>query len=201
MASSHIMRWITGIIAVPILFSIIYFSTETIFRRLCPRGDRHRHPGVQPPRPRERRHPFEAGASAFRPPGAPGGCAVGPWSDFRRNRPVVPHDFHPLPFRHEGRRPRSQSARTLRPGLPVPAGDAFAPDPPAKRRQGGPVDLLRHRPCLLGRHCRLLRRQDLREAQAHAARQPGQNRRGAPGACRGELWSGVSYMGISSCPK
>ncbi len=31
MASSHIKRWITGIIAVPILFSIIYFSTEAIF--------------------------------------------------------------------------------------------------------------------------------------------------------------------------
>ena len=31
MASSHIKRWITGIIAVPILFSIIYFSTEVIF--------------------------------------------------------------------------------------------------------------------------------------------------------------------------
>jgi phosphatidate cytidylyltransferase len=31
MASTHIKRWITGIIAVPILFSIIYFSTEAIF--------------------------------------------------------------------------------------------------------------------------------------------------------------------------
>jgi phosphatidate cytidylyltransferase len=31
MASSHIKRWITGIIAVPILFSVIYFSSEAIF--------------------------------------------------------------------------------------------------------------------------------------------------------------------------
>jgi phosphatidate cytidylyltransferase len=31
MASSHIKRWITGVVAVPILFSIIYFSTEEIF--------------------------------------------------------------------------------------------------------------------------------------------------------------------------
>jgi phosphatidate cytidylyltransferase len=31
MAGSHINRWITGMIAVPILFCIIYFSTEVIF--------------------------------------------------------------------------------------------------------------------------------------------------------------------------
>jgi CDP-diglyceride synthetase len=31
MKSSHAKRWITGIIAVPILFSIIYFSTEAVF--------------------------------------------------------------------------------------------------------------------------------------------------------------------------
>ena len=31
MASSHIKRWLTGVIAVPILFSIIYFSSEAIF--------------------------------------------------------------------------------------------------------------------------------------------------------------------------
>jgi phosphatidate cytidylyltransferase len=31
MSSSHIKRWLTGIIAVPILFCIIWFSTEAIF--------------------------------------------------------------------------------------------------------------------------------------------------------------------------
>ena len=31
MKSSHAKRWITGIIAVPILFSIIYFSPEAVF--------------------------------------------------------------------------------------------------------------------------------------------------------------------------
>ena len=31
MASSHIKRWLTGVIAVPILFSIIYYGTEAIF--------------------------------------------------------------------------------------------------------------------------------------------------------------------------
>jgi phosphatidate cytidylyltransferase len=31
MASSHIKRWITGVIAVPILFSVIYFSSEAVF--------------------------------------------------------------------------------------------------------------------------------------------------------------------------
>jgi phosphatidate cytidylyltransferase len=31
MKSSHAKRWITGVIAVPILFSIIFFSTEAVF--------------------------------------------------------------------------------------------------------------------------------------------------------------------------
>jgi phosphatidate cytidylyltransferase len=31
MSSSHIKRWITGIVAVPILFSIIYFGNEAVF--------------------------------------------------------------------------------------------------------------------------------------------------------------------------
>lgn len=31
MTSSHVKRWVTGIVAVPILFSIIYFGTEAVF--------------------------------------------------------------------------------------------------------------------------------------------------------------------------
>ena len=31
MTSSHVKRWVTGIVAVPILFSIVYFGTEAVF--------------------------------------------------------------------------------------------------------------------------------------------------------------------------
>jgi phosphatidate cytidylyltransferase len=31
MTSSHVKRWVTGIVAVPILFSIIFFGTEGVF--------------------------------------------------------------------------------------------------------------------------------------------------------------------------
>ena len=76
MKSSHAKRWITGIIAVPILFSIIYFSTEAVFAgfvlvvtvvavleysRLAFGKE-----GITD----------AAGAAVVRPPGAPGGRTV-----------------------------------------------------------------------------------------------------------------------------